>query len=186
MTKAFFLVFLLFSQFPSSFLNVKSFKVDFVQKTQSPFFPPIEDKGFLIVDGCKFRFEYTTNEKRITIGNCEKIYQINKDDNSVLEFDYSKVRNNPFLSLLLDREKLKTNFIIQKVEGEKHYYRLIPKEKEEDMPFTVLKIKLNKKEDRILSLEIIDETEQRTIYQFSNFIPNFRADASLFKWKEGK
>ena len=181
MTKAFLVVLLLFSQFPSSFLNVKSFKVDFVQTTQSPFFPEIEDKGFLIVDGCKFRFEYTTNEKRVTIGDCKKIYQINKEDNSVLTLSYEKVKTNPFLSLLLDRTKLKKNFIIQKVEGEEHYYRLIPKVKTEDMPFTVLKVRLNKKEDKILMLEIIDETEQRTIYKFSNYIPGYKPDSSLFQ-----
>ncbi len=181
MTKAFLVVVLLFSQFPSSFLNVNSFKVDFVQKTQSPFFPAIEDKGFLIVDGCKFRFEYTTNEKRITVGDCKKIYQINKEDNSILTLSYEKVKTNPFLSLLLDRSKLKKNFIIQKVEGERHLYRLIPKVKAEDMPFTVLKVKLNNREDKILKLEIIDETEQRTVYQFSNYIPGYKPDSSLFK-----
>lgn len=181
MTKAFLVVLLLFSQFPSSFLNVKSFKVDFVQTTQSPFFPEIKDKGFLVVDGCKFRFEYTTNEKRVTIGDCKKIYQINKDDNSTITLSYEKVKTNPFLSLLLDRTQLKKNFLIQKVEGEEHYYRLIPKVKTEDMPFTVLKVRLNKKEDKILMLEIIDETEQRTVYKFSNYIPGYKPDSSLFQ-----
>ncbi|BBB33149.1 conserved hypothetical protein [Thermotomaculum hydrothermale] len=181
MTKAFFLVFLLLSQFPSSFLNLKSFKVDFVQKTQSPFFPEIEDKGFLVVDGCKFRFEYTTNDKRITVGDCKKIYQINKDDNSIIVLDYGKIKTNPFLSLLLDRSKLTQNFVIQKIEGEEHFYRLIPKTKTDDMPFTVLKVKLNNKEDKILMLEIIDETEQRTVYKFSNYIPGYKPDSSLFK-----
>ncbi len=155
--------------------------MDFVQKTQSPFFPEIEDRGFLIVDGCKFRFEYTTNEKRITIGDCKKIYQINKDDNSTLVFDYKKLKTNPFLSLLLDRGMLGKNFIIQTIEAEKHFYRLIPKIKTEDMPFTVLKVKLNKKEDRILMLEILDESGQRTIYEFSNFIPGYKPNESLFQ-----
>ncbi len=186
MTNAFLFLILFFSQFPASFVNVQSFKVDFVQKTESPFFPPIEDKGFLIVDGCKFRFEYVTNEKRITIGDCHTIYQINKDDNSVLTFNYQKIKTNPFLSLLLDRKKLKENFIIQKVEGENHYYRLIPKLKTDDMPFTVLKVKLNKSENIILKLEIIDETEQRTVYEFSNYLPGFKPDSSLFKMEAEK
>ncbi len=173
-------LFLFIGVFPQSFLHINSFKVDFVQKTESPFFPPIEDKGFLVVDGCKFRFEYVTNEKRITIGDCKTIYQINKDDDSVLKFSYSELRNNPFLSLLIDRDKLIENFLIQPVEGKPHNYRLIPKIQSEDMPFTVLKLKLNKGENRILKLEIIDETQQRTVYSFSNFQINFKPKKDTF------
>ncbi|GEM_PF-2248641 len=180
MIKSFVLLFVFFSQFPSSFLNVHSFKVDFVQKTESPFFPSIEDRGFLIVDGCRFRFEYITNDKRLTIGDCKNIYQINEDDNSTLIFPYSKIKNNPFLSILLDRGNLKRNFLIKKIEGKEHYFRLVPLLKSDNMPFTVLKVLLNEKEDRIKKLELIDETGQVTVYTFSNFVPDYKANNSLF------
>ena len=49
------------------------------------------------------------------------------------------------------------------------------------MPFTVLKLALNKEENKILTLEIIDETQQRTVYTFSGFEINYKPAKDTFK-----
>jgi len=152
--------------FPDSFIKMQTFVTDFHQKTTSPYFPAVEDDGILMVDGCKFRFEYVTNEKRITISDCSTIYQINNDE-QVFKYSVKEMENNPFLKLLSDRESIKEDFVFSKISEKPVVYRLVPKGQNAETPFQVLKITLNKSETKMLEIEIIDENNQVILYKFT-------------------
>jgi len=181
MTPTLLLLILLSGSFPDSFINFKTFKANFHQETQSPYFPTVEDEGILIVDNCKFRFEYTTNEKRITICDCSKIYQINGEDEEIFEYDLKELQDNPFLKLLTNRNSIKTDFITKKISKNPVVYRLVPKKQGEDTVFQVLKITLDSTETKLLKIEIIDENNQVITYKFTNLEEKKAFSDSLFK-----
>lgn len=176
--------------FPSNFIKLNSFKTTFHQETKSPYFPSVEDDGILIVDGCKFRFEYTTNEKRITICNCEKIFQINGEDGDIFEYSLEELKNNPFLKILNNRGSIEKDFIYSKISENPVVYRLVPKYQEnKDSLFQVLKLTLNKEENKMLKMEIIDENNQIITYKFGKIEENKKFSEKLFqlgekKWKK--
>jgi outer membrane lipoprotein-sorting protein len=183
MTPALLLLVLLSGSFPDSFINFKTFKANFRQETKSPYFPTVEDEGILIVDNCKFRFEYTTNEKRITICDCSKIYQINGENEEIFEYDLKELQNNPFLKLLTNRSSIKTDFVFKKISTSPVVYRLVPKSHSEDV-FQVLKITLDSSETKLLKIEIIDENNQVITYKFSDLEEKKSFSDSLFKTGE--
>ncbi len=178
--KIIFLLPLLFLKFPNTFIKLNTFHVSFKQTTVSPLFPEITDSGILSVNGCHFRFEYTTNEKRITIGTCNKIYQFSEGEAKPLVLDWKEVRNNPFLQLLINRNAIKTEFLIRKLSDSPPLYRLVPKKQAPDMPFTLIKLTLDKTESRPVKIEIIDETDQIITYRFSNFHTGISLSPKLF------
>ncbi len=167
--KTLFLLPLLLLQFPDSFVKLDSFQVSFEQTTVSPLFPEIKDSGILSVSGCRFRFEYTTNEKRITIGDCHNIYQFLEGEARPMVFKWEEIKSNPFLQLLIDRDAIKTEFVIMKLSDSSLTYRLVPRKQAQDMPFTILKLTLDKTGVQPAKIEIIDETDQVITYLFSNF-----------------
>ncbi|NOY23941.1 MAG: outer membrane lipoprotein carrier protein LolA [Acidobacteria bacterium] len=173
--KIFFLLPLLFLQFPDSFIKLDTFQVSFKQTTVSPMFPEITDSGILSISGCRFRFEYTTNEKRITIGDCKNIYQFSEGESKPMIVKWEEIKSNPFLQLLINRDAIKTEFVVKKLSDSPLIYRLVPKKQAADMPFTMLKLTLNKTGTHPVKIEIIDETDQVITYKFSNF----RADLTL-------
>ena len=170
----------LLMQFPDAFVKLTSFQIDFEQKTVSPLFPEIHDSGVLYVDGCKFRFEYNTNEKRITIGDCRNIYQFSEGESQPLVFKWKEIKNNPFLQLLINRSAIREAFAIQKISDEPVVYRMVPRTQEPDSPFTVLKLTLSKDETIPRKIEIIDETQQVITYTFSNFQKGSSLPETLF------
>ena len=180
MTPALILLVVLSGGFPDSFIQMKSFKTEFSQETTSPYFPPVKDEGILIVDGCKFRFEYTTNESRTTICDCSKLYQINGDDEHVFEYDLKEIGDNPFLKLLIDRESIKNDFVYSKISDNPIVYRLVPKHQSEETPFQVLKLTLNKSENKMLKIEILDENNQVITYKFKNMKKEKNFSKKLF------
>lgn len=172
---------LLFSVFPDSFVQIDSFSVTFTQTTENPLFPKIEDEGVLYVDGCRFRFAYTTNEKRITIGNCREVYQYLEGQAEPLVYEWDKLSRNPFLQLLVNREAIRTAFVQEKISDDPVVYRLVPRETDADTPFMVLKITLNREETEPESVEVIDETQQITTYRFRNFKAEQNLPEALFQ-----
>lgn len=187
MTPTLILLLALGSSFPTSFINLQSFETQFYQETKSPYFPSVEDEGILTVDGCKFRFEYTTNEKRITICDCSKIYQINGEDDHVFEYKLDELGNNPFLKLLIDRKSIKNDFVYTKISEKPVIYRLVPKYKKgDDSVFQFLKLTLNKEENIMMKIEIIDENNQVITYKFKNTVENKNFSEKLFNVEKEK
>ncbi len=171
---------LFFGVFPDSFVQTDSFSVTFTQVTQNPLFPEIRDEGTLQVKGCKFRFAYTTNEKRITIGNCREVYQYLEGQSEPLVYQWEELSQNPFLQLLINRDVIHTAFVREKISDDPVVYRLVPKETGKDTPFMVLKITLNANETRPEAIEVIDETQQVTTYTFRDFQVDADLPESLF------
>jgi len=178
--KALLLLPLLLGQFPDSLIALKTFQVHFTQTTVSPLFPEITDEGDLYVDGCRFRFEYTTHERRVTIGTCDRVFQYTGDEPEPLVFDRKDLAGNPFLDLLSDRQAIRDRFVWEQVGTEPPVYRLVPKRQQADSPFVVLKITMDPTESRPVRIEIIDETEQVTTYTFADFRRNVPLSGSLF------
>ncbi|RLE18841.1 MAG: hypothetical protein DRJ08_02430 [Acidobacteria bacterium] len=178
--KILFLLPLLLLQFPDSFIKLDTFQVSFEQTTVSPLFPEIKDSGILSVSGCQFRFEYTTNEKRITIGDCRNVYQFSEGESKPLVLKWDEIKSNPFLQLLINRDAIKTQFVIKKLSDAPLTYRLVPKKQAADMPFTLLKLTLNKGGTQPVKIEIIDETDQVITYSFSDFRAGIKLNPQLF------
>ncbi|NOZ14024.1 MAG: outer membrane lipoprotein carrier protein LolA [Acidobacteria bacterium] len=178
--KILFLLPFLLMQFPASFIKLDSFQVHFEQKTVSPLFPEITDSGILSVQGCKFRFEYTTNEKRITIGDCRNIYQFSEGEAQPLVFKWDEIKSNPFLQLLINRDAIKTAFVMKKLSDSPLTYRLVPRKQAPDTPFTMLKLTLDKSGSRPVKIEIIDESDQVITYKFSDFRAGIHLSPQLF------
>ncbi len=179
--KILFLLPFLLMQFPDSFIKLNSFQVNLEQQTVSPLFPEITDSGILSVQGCKFRFEYTTNEKRVTIGDCRNIYQFSEGESQPLIFKWNEIKSNPFLQLLINRKAIQTEFIIKKISDSPLTYRLVPRKQAPDMPFTILKLSLDKTGSRPVKIEIIDESDQVITYKFSNFQAGIQLSPQLFE-----
>lgn len=184
--KTLFLLPLLLLQFPNSFIKLDTFQVSFEQTTLSPLFPEIKDSGILSISGCKFRFEYTTNEKRITIGDCRNIYQFSEGESKPMVFKWEEIKSNPFLQLLIDRDSITTEFVIMKLSDSPLTYRLVPRKQSPDMPFTILKLTLDKTGVQPAKIEIIDETDQVITYLFSNFHAGMVLAQELFDPEEVK
>ena len=175
---------LLISVFPDSFVQMDSFSVAFTQTTRNPLFPEITDDGVLYVDGCRFRFAYTTHEKRITIGDCSQVFQYLEGQPEPLVYQWKEASRNPFLQLLVNRDAINTAFVREQISDDPVQYRLVPRESSEDVPFMVLKLTLNADETRPEMIEIIDETQQVTTYEFRNFKAADTLPEALFQQEE--
>ncbi|PJB76818.1 MAG: hypothetical protein CO090_10030 [Acidobacteria bacterium CG_4_9_14_3_um_filter_49_7] len=178
--KILFLIPLLLLQFPDSFIKLDTFQAAFAQTTVSPLFPEIKDSGILFISGCHFRFEYTTNEKRITIGDCRNVYQFSEGESKPMVLKWDEIKSNPFLQLLINREAIKTEFVIKKLSDAPLVYRLVPRTQAPDMPFTMIKLTLDKSGVQPVKIEIIDETDQVITYRFSDFRAGLSLAPQLF------
>lgn len=172
---------LLLGVFPDNFVDLDRFRVSFTQTTTSPLFPEeIRDQGILVVDGCRFRFEYTTHEERTTIGDCEQVYQYLEGAAEPMVFPWSDLEDNPFLQLLINREAIRSAFVWEQLPDNPLVYRVVPKESDTDAPFMMLKITLNEDQTLPKQIEVIDETGQVTTYTFNTFEQNVTVSPSLF------
>ncbi len=183
--KALVLLTLLVGVFPDNLVDLDRFRVSFTQTTTSPLFPDeIRDEGILVVDGCHFRFEYTTHEKRTTIGDCENVYQYLEGTTEPMVFPWSDLEDNPFLQLLINRGAIRSVFVWEQLPEDPLVYRVVPKKPGKDTPFMMLKITLNADESLPSRIEVIDETQQVTTYTFTNFETDVKVDPSLFTMED--
>ena len=93
---------------------------------------------------------------------------------------WEEIKSNPFLQLLINRESIKTEFVIKKLSNSPPTYRLVPRKQAQDMPFTMLKLTLDKPAVQPVKIEIIDETDQVITYEFSGFRAGLSLSPQLF------
>ncbi len=99
---------------------------------------------------------------------------------------WEEIKSNPFLQLLINRDAIKTEFVVKKLTDSPLVYRLVPKKQAADIPFTMLKLTLNKTGTQPVKIEIIDETDQVITYKFFNFRADLTLAPELFNPEEVK
>jgi outer membrane lipoprotein carrier protein len=162
--------------------DVKSGRAQFTQTVTSPDGARKKTSGgsFEFVRPNRFRFAYTQPYEQLIVGDGQKVWIFDADLNQASSRKFSQALGNTPAALLAGGA-LDKDFELSKQPNKEGLQWVLATPKTKDSSFQAMSVGFKGKE--LIAVDILDSFGQRSVLQFTDFVPNALLPNERFQFK---